>query len=428
MRDAAQAAGLVQSTAIYERQATNVGSSREGEEAASPHPLIIILEPEAASVFCWKNAELQTKLSKGDKFLVADVGGGTVDIVVQCKDNEESTALKVRQVKPSTGGLCGGSHVDKNFLQFLRSKIGCLDEMIVRYPHAIAYVMSQWEDLKYDFTGEYPDGPQTLNIPSRMEKHWQGYEEDRQGSMDSSGREDEGHYGELEISEAEMRSIFDPVVDDIIALIEKELSPDIKIMMVVGGFSQSAYLDNRIKKKFGHSCAIVSHKDAGSAICQGAVTLGLSPDIVVSRVLRKTYGILVTREFHSTDPESHAFQTADGKKRCTNVFHVFVRRGQEIKINEIFSHVFFPTEHGQKELKISLYSSSGDKDPCYVDEPGVQLEGSFILKMTDNWMFKKDMKRKLKVSLFFGRSTIEVLVQQGKKEPQSIPIEFGQNS
>lgn len=51
-------------------------------DRTSPHPLIMVLEPEAASFACHKNL-VEQKIRVGDKMLVADIGGGTADIVVQ---------------------------------------------------------------------------------------------------------------------------------------------------------------------------------------------------------------------------------------------------------------------------------------------------------------------------------------------------------
>jgi hypothetical protein len=43
-------------------------------DSASPHPIIIAIEPEAASCYC--QGKVQFPLDSGDHFLVVDVGGG----------------------------------------------------------------------------------------------------------------------------------------------------------------------------------------------------------------------------------------------------------------------------------------------------------------------------------------------------------------
>lgn len=68
MASYAEDAGLVQKS----------GSSSEG----SPHPLRIVLEPEAASIYCLTTFKNQLSIQEGEKFMTADLGGGTADIVI----------------------------------------------------------------------------------------------------------------------------------------------------------------------------------------------------------------------------------------------------------------------------------------------------------------------------------------------------------
>lgn len=68
MASYAEDAGLVQKS----------GSSSEG----SPHPLRIVLEPEAASIYCLTAFKNQLSIKEGEKFMTADLGGGTADIVI----------------------------------------------------------------------------------------------------------------------------------------------------------------------------------------------------------------------------------------------------------------------------------------------------------------------------------------------------------
>lgn len=65
----------------------------------SPHEVLCVLEPEAASMASLK--ELEAFSSNIDKpYIVVDVGGGTVDIVVHKKQNSDGE-LKVRRTTGS---------------------------------------------------------------------------------------------------------------------------------------------------------------------------------------------------------------------------------------------------------------------------------------------------------------------------------------
>ena len=71
-----------------------------------------------------------------------------------------------------------------------------------------------------------------------------------------------------------MRQLFNPVLDDIIShlsnlLAKPELS-EVKFAFLVGGFSDSAVLQERIKGHFGQACRILIPHCASLAVVQGA--------------------------------------------------------------------------------------------------------------------------------------------------------------
>lgn len=43
---------------------------------ASPYPIKIVLEPEAAAMACWTEPGKHLEIDKGDHILVVDIGGG----------------------------------------------------------------------------------------------------------------------------------------------------------------------------------------------------------------------------------------------------------------------------------------------------------------------------------------------------------------
>ena len=76
-----------------------------------------------------------------------------------------------------------------------------------------------------------------------------------------------------------MEGIFDPVVDKVLQLIQKQLEASVgncKALMVVGGFSQSPYLMAKIRDRFmGWVPGIVNPADHGAAVLKGAALLAL---------------------------------------------------------------------------------------------------------------------------------------------------------
>ncbi len=86
----------------------------------SPHPLRIILEHKATSVHCLHRA-CYSSLKDGEKFVVMDVGGATIDLVVH--EKVTSRNLDVKEIARSVGCLGVDIFVDEHFLQCLQNKI-----------------------------------------------------------------------------------------------------------------------------------------------------------------------------------------------------------------------------------------------------------------------------------------------------------------
>ena len=119
--------------------------SSTAQNGGSRHELVLVLEPEAASIYC---QSLPTwNLSVGERFVVVDAGGGTVDLVGQ----EVVEGNATREVSISTGGLCGGKFVDDNFYDHMAGCIGGFAEFAAIKPASVMGIMRQWQKEKRSF-------------------------------------------------------------------------------------------------------------------------------------------------------------------------------------------------------------------------------------------------------------------------------------
>ena len=144
----------------------------------SRHPLIMVLELEAASFLCHKiMSEDEQVLWVGEKLLVADIGGGTSDIIVQEVVSAGKLGFRVREVATSSGALCGWSYMNKEYMKFLHRKIGpCLQECIVQHPSIYAQLVQPWEHTKTSF-GDRETAGESIDIylPSKVATKWEDY-------------------------------------------------------------------------------------------------------------------------------------------------------------------------------------------------------------------------------------------------------------
>jgi hypothetical protein len=105
--------------------------------------LVLVGEPEAAALYCEKKID-EYQLKNGDRFLICDAGGGTVDLVVyQIKiDNGKKTLIEVSR---GTGGICGGTYIDERMRYLYRRELESLAESEIEITDAVLdYCMTEF--------------------------------------------------------------------------------------------------------------------------------------------------------------------------------------------------------------------------------------------------------------------------------------------
>src|SRR3954447_3556954 len=88
--------------------------------------------------------------------MVVDCGGGTVDVI----SHELLTDNRISEITERTGGNCGSSFVDKEFIKFLRRKLGnSTIELLEKERYGVLQYMVQkfCRRVKIPFTGERSD-------------------------------------------------------------------------------------------------------------------------------------------------------------------------------------------------------------------------------------------------------------------------------
>jgi molecular chaperone DnaK (HSP70) len=217
--------------------------------------------------------------------MMVDCGGGTVDL----------TTLKLLENKglseiiECTEDSCGSAFIDKGFINFLGQKLGndAIELFKSNNYRQFQYIIQefcQW--VKLPFTGDLNEyRPYYLDI----EEIAQYVSEETKFKMEEND-------WIIEIKYNDVKNMFDPVIDKIISLIQHlQLQEKCSTILLVGGLSESTYLQKRIKEEFQHTLKnIYIPSQPMAAISRGAALYGLNPNDVGSvRVLKYTYGIKV---------------------------------------------------------------------------------------------------------------------------------------
>ncbi|KAG0585086.1 hypothetical protein KC19_3G256900 [Ceratodon purpureus] len=238
----------------------------------------VVLKAEAASFHCYGPLQLFLSLDVKDKIMVVDIGGWTVDIVVQ-EVVGSGNDFKVKEITESSSALCGGTFVNDSYMSYLLKMVGCLGSFLTwDDPSYRSILMNLCEEIKCDFGHEVNSSPESyvITLPETLARKWDAHEK----KIGYPGRLS---YDKITLTQKDLESIFDPVVDDILRLIASQLVrvQDIKVMFVVGGFASSPYLIQSIRGCFSREVPhIYCPYDPGSAIMQGAVALALTPEVL----------------------------------------------------------------------------------------------------------------------------------------------------
>jgi hypothetical protein len=161
----------------------------------------------------------------------------------------------------------------------------------------------------------------------------------------------------------------------------------------------------RINDTFIHQVKEVISPDSGSAVCQGAVALGINKESIMSRIAGKTYGIDFSPQFDAQLDPLEYMEWVDGIAWCFNRIDIFMHEGSEVEVDCCTKKIYYPLKARQTTMELSLYSSS-QKNPRYTTDEGTVLEGTMVVDMSKNLELGKD--RKVEVSMFFGHTSIEV--------------------
>jgi hypothetical protein len=254
-------------------RACMVNAGLVSAEAGGIEAVKVVLEPECASFYCYYNGRFKdVPLNAKDKILLTDLSNGIVETVVQELVDGRLQNYQVKELTKCSNGLCGETCLDESFLRFLSKRIPCLDEFLRNdYPSYKTRLLEDWEEIKYAFGQEKMfDTVVNIDLHPTLAAKWEAYETERGNTLDDPCLDN------VELTKQDLKSIFDPVVDKILELIDAQLAqvPDVKAMFIVGGFASSPYLMKRIQTYFGGRVPnIVCPSNPNTTIVQGAVSL-----------------------------------------------------------------------------------------------------------------------------------------------------------
>ncbi|KAM6997802.1 heat shock 70 kDa protein 12A isoform 1-T1 [Tautogolabrus adspersus] len=431
----------------------------------NPEQLIIALEPEAASIYCRKlrlhqmvdldskttqngisptdnvgsgmtqvspgNAkehvrrnrqsrtflvenvigELWSELEEGDRYVVVDCGGGTVDLTVHQIRLPEG---HLKELYKASGGPYGSIGIDYEFEKLLCKIFGqdFIDQFKIKRPAAWVDLMIAFESRK---RAAAPDrtNPLNINLPFSFIDYYKKF---RGHSVEHALRKSNVDFvkwssqGMLRMNPDAMNSLFKPTIDHIIQhlteLFEKPEVNDIKFLFLVGGFAESPLLQQAVQNMLqGRSRIIIPH-DVGLTILKGAVLFGLDPSIIKVRRSPLTYGVGVLNRFVEGKHPPDKLLVKDGTRWCTDVFDTFIASDQSVALGESVKRSYTPAKPSQQVIVIHVYCSEKEK-VGFISESSVKKCGTLRLDVSGTE--SSAPRREIQTLMQFGDTEIRAM-------------------
>ncbi|KAM9808695.1 heat shock 70 kDa protein 12A isoform 7-T7 [Syngnathus typhle] len=330
--------------------------------------------------------EIWSELEEGDRYVVVDCGGGTVDLTVHQIRLPEG---HLKELYKASGGPYGSLGIDYEFEKLLCQIFGqdFIDQFKIKRPAAWVDLMIAFESRKRAAAPGRAN-PLNINLPFSFIDYYKKF---RGHSVEHALRKSNVDFvkwssqGMLRMSPDAMNSLFKPTVDHIIQhlneLFEKPEVSDIKFLFLVGGFAESALLQQAVQNMLqGRSRIIIPH-DVGLTILKGAVLFGLDPSIIKVRRSPLTYGVGVLNRFVEGKHPPEKLLVKDGTRWCTDVFDTFIAADQSVALGEMVKRSYTPAKPSQQIIVIHVYCAEKEK-VAFISESGVKKCGSLRLDVS----------------------------------------------
>ncbi|XP_068807720.1 heat shock 70 kDa protein 12A isoform X1 [Struthio camelus] len=443
----------------------------------NPEQLIIALEPEAASIYCRKLrlhqmidlssrapvngyspsdttgtgftqakehvrrnrqsrtflvenviGEIWSELEEGDRYIVVDSGGGTVDITVHQIRLPEG---HLKELYKATGGPYGSLGVDYEFEKLLCKIFGedFIEQFKIKRPAAWVDLMIAFESRK---RAAAPDRTNPLNITLPF-SFIDYYKKFRGHSVEHALRKSNVDFvkwssqGMLRMSPDAMNALFKPTIDQIVQhlsdVLDKPEVTNVKFLFLVGGFAESPLLQQAVQSAFGSRCRVIIPQDVGLTILKGAVLFGLDPAVIKVRRSPLTYGVGVLNRFVEGKHPPEKLLIKDGTRWCTDVFDKFISADQSVALGETVTRSYTPAKPSQLIIVINIYSSEQD-NVSFITESGVKKCGTLRLDLTGTDASVPN-RREIKTLMQFGDTEIKaVAIDVATSKSVKVGIDF----
>ncbi|KAI0550830.1 hypothetical protein F4679DRAFT_594438 [Xylaria curta] len=322
--------------------------------------LAFVSEPEAAALAAIHGHGKYDALERGQTFVIADLGGGTVDLV-SFKVKTVRPQLVLEEIVEGEGGLCGATFLDKKFSDCLKEKVQQKKSTDTR--------LKSWEQMHKLEQKRIMDNVWEKGIKRKYYPGLPGQRIDL--GIQGNRRPD------IVLDPDDLDRVFDSVFRDISELIGKQVQaivnktghvPD--FIVLTGGFGRCEYIYRKICLQYKDCIEILleANDKPWAAVARGAVIWGAAnvndQAQVQSHVSRYSYGWSKLEDFNHRIHHPEDLETNELTGRCVarDQMEWIVLRGESVKtrrpLTYEYERYFEADEVGFVSFSESIYRSS----------------------------------------------------------------------
>ncbi|KAF8896439.1 hypothetical protein BD779DRAFT_1433886 [Infundibulicybe gibba] len=288
-----------------------------------------VTEGEASLHACVLNGLAADVLSNPSKhgFLIADAGGGTLDISSYAIRG--AAPLVIEEIAPPDCIFAGSVFVSRRAREFLEEK---LKKSKYGYPDSLDHITRRFDETTKRLFRHKTD-LQFIPFGSPLDKDL---------AVGIRG-------GQLKLTGNEVADLFEPSVQAAVAAIKSQIEASagmIRSVFLVGGYAASPWLFSQLQERLAPMKVTVSRPDSqtSKAVADGAI--GFYCDHHVSaRMSRFMYGVEFLREMDPNDPEhvarkSKLCELPSGPKLLPDAFDCILARSVKVKESTVFTRKY----------------------------------------------------------------------------------------
>ena len=404
---------------------------QEAAKKAGMANLDVALEPEAASLYCSINKDIdQNFFKKGEYYIVCDLGGGTGDIVAHLV----GTNNHLNEIYPSCGGNYGSNEIDKLiFEEIIFSLFKCKDfnGFYSKYKRknkdnieegGILY--NDWSELereirdfkeggtnkKVENNEKYPINcslfkdifPDDIDISDIVyEYNINIFDKDLHLNVIKSKRK-----WIIEFPYKILYNYIKAQANSICKIIKEILSKEnIKTVIFVGGYCFCEILLKLIKEGLPQISHYLQPTKPCLSIMEGAVIFGIEPSSINIRKAKYTMGadlrVPWNQKLHTQICKK--FSTEDNSYYCNEYFEKFIEINENIELDKKIVRKYLMV--GKRFCNMKFYITK-KKDPIHIFEEGLEEIGECCLDAGKDYENKDD--REIEVTITFGGTYFDV--------------------